>query len=309
MARLAAGSLLLAALLADRADALSSGAVIRQPAYRQHVQRPRTALITLQEADLTAAAAQSSGEKRVAVSGLTPQDQSQQQQPYVSVAPPSPPPPTFLQKARAPFMGITLVATAGISAWQSKRLYNQRQSALLDEFADTMVFHLNDERELATCLKTFRGLLGPGKYKGQMLASFLKSAATTVPVGVAEIQNLKRAIALFGVSEAVQGRQLEAAANDLSRQPSVLGKLTFLCERAMPMPASAAKLRTKFPNWSLDTVTALQRAMLENLYRELCDEMPVDAAPDPTTLEVLGLTEADAACDPPQGLATPSPPS
>jgi len=55
-----------------------------------------------------------------------------------------------------------------------------------------------------------------------------------------------------------------------------------------------AKLRTKFPNWSFDTVTALQQAMLENLYRDQIGD-DLDAPANPETLAVLGMTEADAA--------------
>jgi len=108
------------------------------------------------------------------------------------------------------------------------------------------------------------------------------------------VKNLKRAVATFGLTDAAAAKLLEAAADDLGRQPSVLGKLTFLAERAMPMPASMAKLRTKFPNWSFDTVTALQRAMLENLYRELIETLPKGSNADAETLEILGLSEADA---------------
>lgn len=54
----------------------------------------------------------------------------------------------------------------------------------------------------------------------------------------------------------------------------------------MPAAASMAKLRTKFPNWSFDTVSALQRAMLENLYRDLCEDKPKDAPVDAEFCEV-----------------------
>ena len=50
------------------------------------------------------------------------------------------------------------------------------------------------------------------------------------------------------------------------------------------MPSSMAKLRTKFPNWSFDTVTALQRAMLETHYKELLEKN--DSPPDAATLAV-----------------------
>ena len=127
-----------------------------------------------------------------------------------------------------------------------------------------------------------------------MFTQFIKAFAATAPLGVKSIQNLQVAAGMFRLSDAAAGQLLEEAAGDLERQPSVLGKLVFLCERAMPVASSSAKLRTKFPNWSFDTVTALQRAMLENLWRELCEDMPPDATPDPTTLAVLGLSEPDA---------------
>jgi len=245
--------------------------------------------------DLVAAAQQSDG-RRVAVSGLQPQGQGQQQQ-YAGVPPPetTAPSPTFLQKARGPFMGLTLLATAAVAAWQSNRLYNRRQSALLDDFGATMVFHLGDQQEMSSALKSFRSQLGPGPYTGRMFTSFLKSMATDVPIGVTAVKNLKAAVALFRLSDAAAAKLLDQAATELERQPSVLGKLCFVAERAMPAAASMAKLRTKFPNWSFDTVSALQRAMLENLYRDLCEDTPKDAPVDAEFCEVLGLSEADAA--------------
>lgn len=229
----------------------------------------------------------------MAVSGLQPQAQDQQQQ-YVGVPPPGSqaPSPTFLQKARGPFMGLTLLATAAVAAWQSNRMYTRRQESLLDEFAATMVFHLGDAKETEATLKTFRSQLGPGPYTGQMFTSFLKAMATDVPIGAAAVRNLKSVVTLFRLSDAAAAKFLEAAATDLQRQPSVLGKLCFIAERAMPAAASLAKLRTMFPNWSFDTVTALQRAMLENLYRDLIED---GAAPNAEELQVLGLSENDAA--------------
>lgn len=242
-------------------------------------------------------AAQQGDGRRLAVSGLQPQGQSSQNQQFAGVPPPGSaggaPAPTFFQKARAPFVGLTVVATAAVAAWQSKKQYTRRQSSLLDEFGATMVFHLGDEGEMASCLSSFRAQLGPGGYTGRMFTSFVKSLASDVPVGVAAVKDLKSAVRLFKLTDAAAAKLLATAADELERQPSVLGKLVFVSERAMPTAASMAKLRTKFPNWSFDTVSALQRAMLENLYRDLLEAS--DAPPDAETLSVLGLSEADAA--------------
>jgi hypothetical protein len=76
----------------------------------------------------------------MAVSGLQPQGQGQQQQQFTGVPPPgSQPKPTFLAKAKGPFMGLTLIATVAMTTLQSKRMYKRRQSSLLDEFGETMV--------------------------------------------------------------------------------------------------------------------------------------------------------------------------
>lgn len=198
-----------------------------------------------------------------------------------------------MQRAKGPFMGITLLATAAIASWQSNRMYRQRQQALLDEFGATMVFHLGDTQELSATIQQFRRQLGPGSFRGAMFQSYVTSLATDVPIGVDAIKYLQQVAKMMKLTDSAAGACLEGAAAALSSQPSVLGKLTFIAERALPMAASMAKLRSRFPNWSLDTVTALQRAMLENLYRDTyCDgSLTADSA----TLEVLGLSETDAA--------------
>ena len=66
-----------------------------------------------------------------------------------------------------------------------------------------------------------------------MFTAFIKSAATTCPIGVKSVQNIKSAAAMFRLSDAASSQLLETAANELQRQPSVLGKLTFLAERAI----------------------------------------------------------------------------
>ena len=233
------------------------------------------------------------GGQRVAVSGLQPQ----QSQEYVGVPPPGsnvPAPPSLLSRAKGPFVGITLVATAGVAAWQSNRLYRMRQDRLLQDFGATLVYHLGDEREMASAIKSFRQQLGPGSYKSAMFTSFLIAFATDVPIGVSAIKGLATVTSMMKLTDAAAATALEGAAAELQKQPSVLGKLTFVAERAMPAAAGMAKLRSRFPNWSLDTVTALQRAMLENLYRDMCADKPVGSPHDGETLRVLNLSEPDA---------------
>ena len=73
--------------------------------------RPQLAVMAAADgpsADLIAASQQGDS-RRMAVSGLQPQGKASQQQQYVGVPPPgATTPPTFFQKARAPFMGVTV---------------------------------------------------------------------------------------------------------------------------------------------------------------------------------------------------------
>ena len=112
--------------------------------------------------------------------------------------------------------------------------------------SSTMVFHFSDEQEMSAALRSFRKQLGPGRYTAQMFGSFLKAMARDVPIGVDSVRQLRTAVSLFGQSDAATAKLLEAAASDLARQPSVLGKLTFLAERAMPYaPATHLLLPAK----------------------------------------------------------------
>lgn len=243
------------------------------------------------EGDRTTLMAGRDDVRRVGVSGLQPMQQQRQQ--YVAVPPRGhydAPPPSFVQKARGPFMGLTLIVSAAVLAWQSNRIYKERQAGLLKDFGATMVFHLGNEKEMASAIREFRAQLGPGKYRGDMFQSYLLAMATDVPTSIKAITSTKTVMSLMKVPDIIAAQVLEKAAAQLQKQPSVLGKLTFVAERTMPMAASMAKLRTRFPNWSLDTVTALQRAMLENLYRDLCKQFPPGSIGDRDTLQVMKVS-------------------
>lgn len=228
---------------------------------------------------------------RGAVGSLTREDGQQ----YVGVPPPgssSVQGPSLLQRARAPFLGVTFMATAVVAGWKSNQMYKVRQQGLLDQFGLTMLYHLGDERETAVTIKNFRQQLGPGSYRGAMFVSYMKQLAIDAPLEVKTILELKRVVAQMQLSQSIVGELLIEAMGALQKQPSVLGKLVFIAERALPAAAGTAQLRTKFPTWSEETVSTLQRAMLENLYRDLCEQPGYDTA---ETLSVLGLTAAEAA--------------
>ena len=170
-------------------------------------------------------------------------------------------------------------------------MYEERQEGLLEEFGVTMAAYLGEEREMVSTLKLFRGQLGPGSHTVPMFVAFLKQMAMDRPADIQTILDLKRAVALMQMTPATLVQALPLAMDGLQSQPSTLGKLVFVAERAVPAAAEAAQLRSKFPTWSPETVATLQRAMLENIYREMCNEPDADA---PENLAILGLTAGEA---------------
>ena len=155
------------------ADALAiSRPVVPRPRLRTHLR--------MQEGE---------GETRVGVSGLAPPGGESQEQ-YVGVPPPggeemeAPPIAKSGFPVKQAFISFTFVATFAATAWQSIRMYKRRQKALIADFADTMLFHLGDEREMATAVSSFRKKLGPGQYLGPMFVSFAQGLASAVPAGV-----------------------------------------------------------------------------------------------------------------------------
>lgn len=186
-------------------------------------------------------------------------------------------------------MSLAFLATAIFGAWYINHMYKLRQQGLLSEFGATMVRHLGNEQKMATAIKTFRMKLGPGKFRGEMFKAYLVAMAADIPLGVNAITNTSATMCLMRLPVAAAAKILESTADALQTKPSVLAKLTFVAERAMPKASSMAKLRTRFPTWSLSTVTVLQRAMLEDMYRGMCEDADGNVA-DSSTLKVRPLT-------------------
>eukprot|EP00967_Tisochrysis_lutea_P093348 scaffold135016_cov35-Tisochrysis_lutea.AAC.3 len=213
----------------------------------------------------------------------------------MSVPPPSAPeaaPPSLMNNLRGPLIAVALVATTALTAFQAKRVYERKIEGLLADFAATMIAYLGDEAEMKTAILTFRKKLGPGSYRVKMFSKFVDALVNDKPLGVVAIQQLKKTIAMMRLSEEAVTEGLVAAAATMEKKPAMLGKLTFLSERAAPEAARKAELRSRFPNWGEDTVATLQQAMLENLYKEMCHPLP-EGSPPPPGGDVLKLSDFD----------------
>ena len=98
-----------------------------------------------------------------------------------------------------------------------------------------------------------------------MFVAFLKQMAMDRPADIQTILDLKRAVALMQMTPATLVQALPLAMDGLQSQPSTLGKLVFVAERAVPQAAEAAQLRSKFPTWSPETVVRVRPRLRVNL--------------------------------------------
>ena len=53
-------------------------------------------------------------------------------------------------------------------AWVTGSAFINRQTDLVEAFADEMTYHIGDEREMGLCIKEFKGKLGPKLYRESM---------------------------------------------------------------------------------------------------------------------------------------------
>jgi hypothetical protein len=211
-----------------------------------------------------------------------------------------PPPSTEATKSsimsslRGPGVALALLVTTAFTAYQSKKLYERKVESLIADFAASMMEYLGDEAEMMSAISTFRKKLGPGPYRLKMFTKFLVSLVNDKSLSVFAIQQLKKTVALMNLKEAMVTEALVAAAAEMEKKPAMLGKLTFLSERAVPEAARKAELRSRFPNWGEETVATLQQAMLENVYKDMCHPLK-EGAPLPAGGDVLQLSEYDCA--------------
>ena len=169
--------------------------------YQLPIRTPRMMSVRMSEGEAPATArVELVAQSRAAVGSLTPggnEETQQNPQQYVGVPPPGSvdtAPQSFVSKARGPFIGLTLVASAAVAAWQSNRAYKSRQEGLLADFAATMLYHLGDDAMLLDTINDFRNQLGPGSFRGRMFVEFLVALATNAPLSSNTIKNLKKVV-------------------------------------------------------------------------------------------------------------------
>ncbi len=59
-----------------------------------------------------------------------------------------------------------------------------RQTELVEAFADEMTYHVGDEREMELCVKEYKGKLGPKLYREAMFKVLYHQVARLVAAGV-----------------------------------------------------------------------------------------------------------------------------
>lgn len=275
-------------LAAGAADALllSGGA-----ASSRTLSHPRMSAADNQPAPARKVKVELLAQRRAAVSGMSPGEEASISEQYTSVEEVKD--VGFVGKAKTPLTVITVAATLSMVGLQTNKMYQRRQAQLLAEWTATAMVCLGDASALKSSMREFRTQLGPGPYRGKMFVEALAALSKEKPVGVETVIQLKNLVEVMSIKNSELPQLLITTSSRLQKAPSVLNKLVFFAERAVPAAAASAEIRTRFPKWSAETVGSLQEAMLESYYKELCEGLPAGAAP-PAGYDVLGMSQAQA---------------
>ena len=275
-------------LAAGAADALllSGGA-----ASSRTLSHPRMSAADNQPAPARKVKVELLAQRRAAVSGMSPGEEASISEQYTSVEEVKD--VGFVGKAKTPLTVITVAATLSMVGLQTNKMYQRRQAQLLAEWTATAMVCLGDASALKSSMREFRTQLGPGPYRGKMFVEALAALSKEKPVGVETVIQLKNLVEVMSIKNSELPQLLITTSSRLQKAPSVLNKLVFFAERAVPAAAASAEIRTRFPKWSAETVGCLQEAMLESYYKELCEGLPAGAAP-PAGYDVLGMSQAQA---------------
>lgn len=161
------------------------------------------------------------------------------------------------------------VAVVGAAAFVAAKRFQVRQANLVEDFGEVMVYYGNSPESMREIVQDYKGKLGPGVLRGAMYRSYLRNLVTEKPVGPSTIEDATAVKSLLRISDTKAVLVFNALGAVLQDSPSLLGKLLFLANRVLgPDVLSQLDMMPLFP-YGEETVTELQRNMVERCFRDL----------------------------------------
>lgn len=198
-----------------------------------------------------------------------------------------------------PYVAATIVLL-GFS-WIGKKRFVARQERLVAEFGEVMALYGTSPESRRDIARDYKRKIGPGILRTAMFSSYLHSLVTEKAIVPSTIQDVGFVKRLLRLSDDKVVNAVNKLGDTLKEgSPSLLGKLLFLSERVITEPEKAAQISLipLFP-YSAETVSDLQRNMLERCFKEFVSE-ELDAAegesldPPMAAAALLKLDEREA---------------
>jgi len=182
--------------------------------------------------------------------------------------------------------------------------YNIKMEALLQSYADEMIYHDGDFEEMQMCTSDYKRrliTLGPKKKK-VMLGRYLETYATKKQVSPQSISSMSHVFSMYKLSEERAAQALVQTANEsLKDKPASAGKLLFFGEKILSSSGGLSGLEPirkmligSYRVAGKEIMETSQIAMSEAAYRAAI----AAAGKDQTSLtpgwEILGLTQEKA---------------
>jgi len=217
-----------------------------------------------------------------------------------------------MEKTHVNKMVVAAGAVAAVAGgYYGVNFYKNRQSALVEEFALSMMLYWGDDAASKETIKEYKGRLGPiinGFHKSDMFKKYAITLAESKPLSITSLRDLEANSKALGISRGAVAKAIKQAGVELvptpdpkdpwerqGNRPSVLGKLLWLTERVFPDPSTIGSLRGRFPkSYGGELVDILQGSLTEQAYKDILDKAGGPKNGLQPGYEELGFTKAEA---------------
>ncbi|CAM9390517.1 unnamed protein product [Ectocarpus sp. 12 AP-2014] len=190
---------------------------------------------------------------------------------------------TLTRKNKLLFGGLVVATTDTSGVWVTGTAFVNRQTDLVEAFADEMTYHIGDEKEMELCIKEYKGKLGPAMYREAMFKECMLAIGRKKAVTLETVRSIKFIFKQFRLSPLKGVKLVVAATRRTDRsQSNVRSKLLFLGGLVAQGDSKAQEaleplrqnVQSSFPVDGANMLKIKERDMAESALRAAISDVP-----------------------------------
>ncbi|CAN0064806.1 unnamed protein product, partial [Ectocarpus fasciculatus] len=167
--------------------------------------------------------------------------------------------------------------------WVTGTAFVNRQTDLVEAFADEMTYHIGDEKEMELCIKEYKGKLGPGLYREAMFKECMLAVGRKKAVTLETVRSIKFIFKQFRLSPVKGVKLVVSATRQTDRsQSNVRSKLLFLgglvaegdSKALQALEPLKQNVQSSFPVDGANMLKIKERDMAESALRAAISDVP-----------------------------------